>query len=296
MVLAKTRGRAQARLASFLPFEPEPQYIYGYEGGGSCGFVERKADESTQYKSQRFRPGEAQIAIFASLDSGPPTYHTDTSSQTRTPSNKGLSTILKLPVEKGGCSMHVDVQVYDFEADALTSNADGGRDARSTLTLPPESAIQYYRASSVVLGTPPPKCRSCTSQYDDAAAVPIINPELTPIVEPYRSTSNLWSVGVMVGVGVGGTILLWVCIKQRPRVVFPEILPDCAREPMDTPSLSYSIAERESDARVLTQTLLLHRRADSRVEGEEELPPPSYSPAAMMPPSSDDHDLLLHEH
>ncbi|PVF99459.1 hypothetical protein CPB86DRAFT_783576 [Serendipita vermifera] len=325
---------------------------------------------STHYKSQRFRPGGAQSAILASRDGGPsyrPYWYIIADSYTI----NGLNTILKLPVDKGGCGMYVDGQVYDFDADAVAPNgtrtlfpADGGRNARHNLTMPPQSAVQYYRASSVVLGTPPYVNTYALNHNHDttywgmtpwnitdlfpmffdasdpvntginmtaryaaemsflnclnttiAAAVPIINPDATPIVEPSSSTSKLWWVGVSVGVGIGGIILLWVCIKQRwlgrfigcltgkpmpsrssrrrvplgrhtggPRVVFTdgEILPDYSREPIDTPSLSYAMTERESDAQALTQTLLPHRRTDSRAAGDEELPPP-YSPATASP-------------
>jgi hypothetical protein len=115
---------------------------------------------SLQFKSSRFRPGGAQNLILASLHediSDSPYYYVVADAYT----TKGLSTILSLPVAKGGCGMYPDNPIYTFEPEQLATNgtrtlvpADGSSRSRPNVVLGPESAMQYYRGSSVVLGTP----------------------------------------------------------------------------------------------------------------------------------------------
>ncbi|PVF92483.1 hypothetical protein CPB86DRAFT_829967 [Serendipita vermifera] len=116
--------------------------------------------ESSVYKSSRFRPGGAQNIIIASLDdrkTNRPYWYIIADAYTI----EGLDTILALPVDDGGCGMYNRNPIYTFDPVQVSFNgtgillpADGLSSSRENFTLAAESAIQYYRGSSIVLGTP----------------------------------------------------------------------------------------------------------------------------------------------
>ncbi|PVF99461.1 hypothetical protein CPB86DRAFT_783578 [Serendipita vermifera] len=360
--------------ASWTPSEYPPQSSwpkpYGfwpiYWGEG----VPNEYKDSFVYKSSRFRPGGAQNLILAST-AGIPSYRPQWYIIGDAYTIEGLNSILSLPMKKGGCGMYDENPIYTFDPLQISPNgtrtlipADGGPLPRQNFTISPESAVQYYRGSSVVLGTPPYvnayalnhnkntsywgitpwnitdlfpsffnfsdpvyegvdiaerydieisflKCLNTTI----AGAIPIIDPNYTPPVVPESSSPGKKVPGQWIGLGIGlgfALLILGFCCARRlatgfdsiieklfpgwhrrrrlaghrggPRVVFPhgEILPDYSREPIDTPSLSCPMTERDSEAQASAQTLLPHRRTDTRAEGDEELPPP-YSPRVVSP-------------
>ncbi|PVF99460.1 hypothetical protein CPB86DRAFT_872538 [Serendipita vermifera] len=116
--------------------------------------------DSWVYKSSRFRPGGEQNLILASLGVTPtwrPYWYIITDAHTI----KGLNNILSLPVNKGGCGMYPDNPIYTFDPVEISPMgtrtlipADGTPLPRQNFTLAAESALQYYRGSSVALGTP----------------------------------------------------------------------------------------------------------------------------------------------
>ena len=72
---------------------------------------------------------------------------------------KGLKTILEVEKEKGGCSVHPGDAIYGFLPDYVASTAGGTLYAladpattRTGITITPQTTVQYYRSSSVVLG------------------------------------------------------------------------------------------------------------------------------------------------
>jgi hypothetical protein len=124
------------------------------------GSIENYYPLSLPYKSPRFRPGGAQNLILASLHEdipNSPYYYIVADAYTI----KGINSILSLPVAKGGCDMYPDNPIYVFEPEQLAPNGtgtlvpvDGSSRSRQSVVIGPESAMQYYRGSSVVLGTP----------------------------------------------------------------------------------------------------------------------------------------------
>ncbi|PVF99457.1 hypothetical protein CPB86DRAFT_285879 [Serendipita vermifera] len=124
------------------------------------GYVPNHYNFSLPFKSSRFRPGGAQTLILASLHediSETPYYYVVADEYTI----KGLNTILSLPVTKGGCNMSSNSPIYGFDPEQYVTNGtrtlvpiDGSSRSRQNFLLEPESAVQYYRGSSVVLGTP----------------------------------------------------------------------------------------------------------------------------------------------
>jgi hypothetical protein len=124
------------------------------------GSVPNYFNESLAYRSSRYRPGGPQRLIIATLDKEPsdrPFYYIIADEKTI----EGLKPILTFPVSQGGCGMYADDPIYVFKPEELTPNgtqvlvpADGSGQSRQNFTLAPESAMQYYRGSSVVLGTP----------------------------------------------------------------------------------------------------------------------------------------------
>jgi hypothetical protein len=124
------------------------------------GNIPNSYSDSLPFKSYRFRPGGSQLLILASTGedlTDRPYYYIIADEYTI----EGLNVILKLSVNVGGCGMSDSSPVYYFSPEALAPNGTrtlmptNSRDApRTNFTLSPESALQYYRGSSAVLGTP----------------------------------------------------------------------------------------------------------------------------------------------
>ncbi|PVF99463.1 hypothetical protein CPB86DRAFT_285952 [Serendipita vermifera] len=115
--------------------------------------------DSIPFKSARFRPGGRQLLVIASTgqSSNRSYYYIISDKYTIKDPNK----VLKLPVDAGGCDMYDENPIYCFDPETLAPNGthilvpvDEQTGRRTNFTLSPESAIQYYRGSSVVLGTP----------------------------------------------------------------------------------------------------------------------------------------------
>ncbi|PVF99462.1 hypothetical protein CPB86DRAFT_285911 [Serendipita vermifera] len=149
--------------ASWAPSEFPPQSSwprpYGFWPIYWGEWVPNYYTDSFVYKSSRFRPGGAQNLILASSDGlyDQPFWYIIGDAYTI----EGINTILALPEDEGGCGMFNGYSVYAFDPVQAALNgtgafisADGSTFPKENFTVTPESAIQYYRGSSVVLGAP----------------------------------------------------------------------------------------------------------------------------------------------
>ena len=142
----------------FIPNEtldnPNRGYPYGFWPlyWGSINYA-----ISNKFGSSPFRPGGEQNLLIAGLNETRQNAYYFIIGDKYT--IKGLNTILALPYERGGCSMWSGNPIYLFEPDSLSPNGTKtlrsatGSAFRQNITIVPQNILQYYRASSVALGS-----------------------------------------------------------------------------------------------------------------------------------------------